>query len=653
MRKYSFSFLSLMLLFHIILVTAAGAVNKIMPLGDSITQGTSSGVADPDFQVSYRKALYDKLWAAGYVVDDEIFVGTLISGESVADFDPDHEGHPGWRANEIVAGRTGFEAQGKLDEWLNAEEPNIVLLHIGTNDVANGDEDWNEIEDILDVIDDYEFTTGKPVWVILALIIDRSCDPFMPPCFKSPETTAFNNNVRDFVFFPRQAGGDKIILVDMQNGAGINYDRWDMGGDMWDNLHPFETGFSKMADLWFSGLMDILPQADAGDTQNVNETALVTLDGKNSTDADGTIVSYLWEQTDGPVVTDLTGAATDTATFTAPFVAAAGATLIFRLTVTDNDGLVSSDTVDVIVVDSPVANAGVDQDVAEGATVNLDGTGSTGRNITFAWTQTKGTQAINFTGGSTATPSFTAPDINTPSETLTFQLTVTDDLGTISSNAVDVIVVDSPVANAGVDQDVAEGNLVTLVGSGSTGRNITFAWTPSSGTGWALSDATAESPTFTAPDVATAVETLTFQLTVTDDVGATSTPDTVDVNVADASVSPVADAGPDQNVTVGATVTLDGMGSTGTGLTYAWAQGPVGTRVQLAGANTATPTFTAPDASAVAAALLETLTFELTVTDNANRTSTATTNVNVDDGTTASSGGGGGGGGGCFINSMR
>ena len=175
----------------------------------------------------------------------------LISGESVADFDPDHEGHPGWRADEIVDGRIGFEAEGKLDEWLIAEEPNIVLLHIGTNDVAGGDEDWNEIEDILVVIDDYESTSGKAVWVILALIIDRSCDPYLPPCPKSAETTAFNNNVRDFVFFPRQAGGDKIILVDMQNGAGINYDRWDMGGDMWDDLHPFETGYGKMADAWF------------------------------------------------------------------------------------------------------------------------------------------------------------------------------------------------------------------------------------------------------------------------------------------------------------------------------------------------------------------------------------------------------------------
>ena len=469
------------------------------------------------------------------MVDDEItglpeiFVGTptWISGESVPDFDSDHEGHPGWRANEIVDGRVGYEDEGKLDEWLLSQEPNIVLLHIGTNDVANGDEDWNEVEDILVVIDDYESASGKPVWVILALIIDRSCDPYLPPCPKSAETTAFNNNVRDFVFFPRQAGGDKIILVDMQNGAGIDYDRWDMGGDMWNDLHPYETGYAKMADLWFTGLMDILPQADAGDTQTVTEAATVTLDGSNSSDPNGMIGSYLWEQLPGGSLVQLTNAATDTATFTAPVVAAAGETLTFQLTVTNNDGLVSSDTVEVFVVDSPVANAGVDQDVAEGTTpVTLDGSGSTGRNIAFAWTQTKGTPAVNFAGASTATPTFTAPDINTLSETLTFQLTVTDDLGAISSNAVDVIVVDSPIANAGVDQDVAEGTTpVTLDGSSSTGRNIKYSWTQIGTPVVNLTGASTATPTFTAPDINTLSETLTFQLTVTDDLGATSTPD--------------------------------------------------------------------------------------------------------------------------------
>ena len=181
-----------------ILSSAAIAANRIMPLGDSITQGISSGVPDEAFQVSYRKALYDKLKAAGYVVNDEIFVGTLFSGESVPDFDPDHDGHSGWQADEIVNGKSGFPVDDKLDQWLDAEKPNIVLLHIGTNDISNNNENWMEVDDILDVIDNYENKpSGNAVWVVLSLIIDRSCSLRQPPCQDSLDTTAFNDNVRD------------------------------------------------------------------------------------------------------------------------------------------------------------------------------------------------------------------------------------------------------------------------------------------------------------------------------------------------------------------------------------------------------------------------------------------------------------------------
>ena len=100
---------------------------KIMPVGDSITAGGSSGADNPDDPqdpsnwVSYRKELWEGLEAAGFSVD---FVGTLKSGQTVGNFDFDHEGHPGYTADQIAAEIAG---------WLAAEKPDVILLHIGTN----------------------------------------------------------------------------------------------------------------------------------------------------------------------------------------------------------------------------------------------------------------------------------------------------------------------------------------------------------------------------------------------------------------------------------------------------------------------------------------------------------------------------------------
>ena len=112
------------------------------------------------------------------------------------------------------------------------------------------------------------------------------------------------------------------------------------------------------------GILSLRPEpvADAGDDQTVAVgTTPVTLDGSGSSDENGTIVSHLWEQLTGSGVT-LATPSPDTATFTAPNVAG---TLTFRLTVTDDDGLTSTDDVAVFVTDNttpppppPVADSG-------------------------------------------------------------------------------------------------------------------------------------------------------------------------------------------------------------------------------------------------------------------------------------------------------
>lgn len=172
----------------------------------------------------------------------------------------------------------------------------------------------------------------------------------------------------------------------------------------------------------------------------------------------------------------------------------------------------------------------------------------------------------------------------------------------------------APTANAGPDQTVEEMVVVTLDGSGSSdsdGTIATYTWTQTAGTNVTLDETVANMPTFTSPDVA-ADETLTFSLTVTDDDGANSAADTVDIMVT-ANQAPTADAGPDQTVDSFAPVTLDGSASAdidGTIAAYTWTQ-TTGTAVTLDETVPAMPTFDAPNVGGD-----EILTFELVVTDD-------------------------------------
>jgi len=101
------------------------------------------------------------------------------------------------------------------------------------------------------------------------------------------------------------------------------------------------------ADQTFDPNVNYPPSANAGPDQSVESGATVTLDGTASSDADGTIESYLWEQTSGTTVT-LTDAATATATFVVPTVTET-TSWGFSLTVTDDEGDTGTDEVLVTV----------------------------------------------------------------------------------------------------------------------------------------------------------------------------------------------------------------------------------------------------------------------------------------------------------------
>jgi lysophospholipase L1-like esterase len=219
---------------------------KVMPLGDSITTGKYSGNDTSDSpqgaedDIGYRKDLWDLLSAHGFTVD---FVGTQSNGSTFPFIDPDHEGHNGITDTEIA---DNIYNDGGAD-WLSQNPPDVILLHVGTN---NLDADPSGVERILNEIDEYESENNRRVIVILARIID------MVP--NNPVVNQFNYNIEAMAAARAEYGSD-LFMVDMEDGAGITYSLWpgDPGGDMIDTLHPYATGYSKMAAVWMSAFKNL------------------------------------------------------------------------------------------------------------------------------------------------------------------------------------------------------------------------------------------------------------------------------------------------------------------------------------------------------------------------------------------------------------
>ncbi len=184
------------------------------------------------------------------------------------------------------------------------------------------------------------------------------------------------------------------------------------------------------------------PVANAGPNQLVNPGTFVALNGAGSYDTNGgRIISYLWQQTAGGLVVQLTGANTPTPSFVAPSITS-GTTLTFRLTVTNNVGASSSSIVSIFVTgnnmaEPPIAIATTASSViSRGSVVALDGTRSFSQSggtiVSYSWVQTGGV-GVNLIGANTARPIFTAPQV--PFTNLRFYLTVTDSRGLGSNSA--------------------------------------------------------------------------------------------------------------------------------------------------------------------------------------------------------------------------
>src|SRR3954451_1069982 len=194
---------------------------RVMPLGDSITEGTQ-------VPGGYRIGLWQRLGGAGYRTD---FVGTQFNGPAALG-DHDHEGHPGWRIDQIDANISG---------WLRTTTPRTVLLHIGTNDVL---QNYNlaTAPSRLSTLIDHITATSPSADVFVATII--------PLASASQEAAArtFNAALPGIVQ-SKVSAGKRVHLVDMHAALTT--------ADLTDGIHPTAGGYDKMAATWYAALRSV------------------------------------------------------------------------------------------------------------------------------------------------------------------------------------------------------------------------------------------------------------------------------------------------------------------------------------------------------------------------------------------------------------
>ncbi|UQU67264.1 RICIN domain-containing protein [Couchioplanes caeruleus] len=240
---------------------------RVMPLGDSITEGTQ-------VPGGYRIGLWQRLAGAGYRVD---FVGSQYNGPAALG-DHDHEGHPGWRIDQIDANIAG---------WLGATNPRTVLLHIGTNDIL---QNYNVpgAPGRLSTLIDHITTAAPSADVFVATIIP------LGNAGQESAARTFNAAVPGIVQSKVNAGRH-VHLVDMH--AALT------AADLIDGIHPTAGGYDKMAATWYAALRSV--PGTIGDPATTTGSALVGAASGRCLDVPGSSTANGVQ----PIIWDCSGAA--------------------------------------------------------------------------------------------------------------------------------------------------------------------------------------------------------------------------------------------------------------------------------------------------------------------------------------------------------
>jgi hypothetical protein len=205
-----------MFAFALGLASAANPI-RIWPFGDSIT----------GMPGCWRAYLWRQLQTDGY--KNIHFVGSVRGDDCGFDYDRYHDGHAGYQITDVAAGKYPF------DSWLANGDPNITLIHYGTNDCMMGKSIQSQLDAFTWVLNKLRLKNPKAV-VIIAKIIPISS------ATAEKNNEALNAQIDGWATTHTTADSP-ITIVDQWTGFSA-------ATDLRDGVHPNTGGEQKMAKVW-------------------------------------------------------------------------------------------------------------------------------------------------------------------------------------------------------------------------------------------------------------------------------------------------------------------------------------------------------------------------------------------------------------------
>jgi len=249
-------------------VSAQSANLTLMPLGDSITAGYQSSTGN-----GYRGPLYNDLSSQG---DTPYFVGSQSQGTMS---DPYEEGHYGAEISALATSSGIWCVTNDLATY----RPNIILLHIGSNDMNNNYEVSTAPARLASLIDQIMSVDPDSTLLVAQLICNSNAQT-------QSNINGYNAQIPAIVQ-ARANAGKHIAMVSMSALTTA---------DLYDGLHPNDSGYQKMANAWDAAVQNVVaagwitPQSNApvltGNCEIVNVASNLALDVYGASDTSGTAI---------------------------------------------------------------------------------------------------------------------------------------------------------------------------------------------------------------------------------------------------------------------------------------------------------------------------------------------------------------------------